>query len=144
MAPKNTDARRVPAERARVYWDKAQDFYKLMRDATQGGNWNGLGLAAVHCAISATDALLVAKVGLRSSSKEHQDAADLLATRVSLPRAAEQSKRLRHILHQKTLVEYVDKPFRREEALELQKQVERYFGWVQSLMSAWSRSQEEP
>lgn len=98
MAPRKTDEKKVPPDRARIYWDKAQDFFRLMRDAAQSGNWNGAGLAAVHCAISATDALLVAKAGRRSSSKAHEDAADLVVAHIRHAQAAEQAKRLRGIL----------------------------------------------
>jgi len=135
MMPRNIDAKKVSPDRARIYWDKARDFFRMMRDAAQAGNWNGTGLAAVHCAISATDALLVAKAGRRSASKAHDDAADLVLTYVRHPQTTEQARRLRGILNQKTMIEYVDKHFHAQSALELQKQVERYVAWVQSLLS---------
>lgn len=126
--------KRVSPDRAPVYWRKAQDFFKLMRDASLAGNWNGAGLAAVHCAISASDALLAAKAGRRSSSKAHEDVADLIAAHVHHPQTADQMRRLRGILEQKNLIEYVDTHLPPERALELQKLVERYVGWVQSLI----------
>ncbi len=135
MTPKGIDAKRVSPRRAPIYWDKAKDFYKLMLDAADKGNWNGAGLAAVHCAISATDALLVARAGRRSSAKAHEDVADLVTAHIRHPQTSEQVKRLRRILNQKNLIEYIDRFFERDEALELQKQAERYFGWVQSLLN---------
>ena len=106
----------------------------MMRDAAAAGNWNRVGLAGL-CAISATDALLVAKAGRRSSSLAHGDAADLLLAHVHDPRTAEQATRLRQILHEKTLIEHVDKFFHQDDALSLQKRVERYSGWAQSLLN---------
>ena len=134
MAPRKIDVKKVSPDRAAVYWDKSRDFFRTMRDAAEAGNWNGAGLAAVHCAISAADALLVAKAGLRSSSQAHEDAADLLSLHVHHPQAADQARRLRRILEEKNLIEYVDKTYRRDDALELQKHVERFTAWVQPLL----------
>ncbi|MFH1724228.1 MAG: HEPN domain-containing protein [Elusimicrobiota bacterium] len=130
MAAKKTDIKKVASDRAGIYWDKAEDFFRTMRDASAAGNWNGAGLAAVHCAISAADAVLVAKAGVRSSSKDHEDAADLIASHVRHPQAKEQARRLRRILQEKNLIEYVDKSYRQDDALELQKHVERFMAWV--------------
>lgn len=132
MAARRTDIKRVSRDRARVYWDKAEDFFRTMRDASAAGNWNGSGLAAVHCAISASDALLVAKAGMRSSSRAHGNVADLMASHVKHPQLQDQVRRLRRLLQAKNLIEYVDKSYRQREALELQKQVERYRSWVHS------------
>ncbi|MBI4064617.1 MAG: hypothetical protein HY401_10015 [Elusimicrobia bacterium] len=135
MAPKKTAYKRIEPGRAEVYWAKAQDFFRAMRDTTAAKNWNGAGLAGVHCAISASDALLVAKAGLRSSSKTHEDVVDLIRHHVRHPQTDEQTKRLGAILAEKNLIEYVDKSYTEKEALTLQKQVERYFGWVQALLN---------
>ncbi len=131
MTAKKIDTKKIASGRAGVYWDKAQDFFRTMRDAAAAGNWNGAGLAAVHCAISAADALLVAKSGMRSSSKDHEDVADLIMSQVRHPRAKEQVRRLRRILQEKNLIEYVDKSYRQADALEIQKRVERFTAWVQ-------------
>lgn len=134
MAARKTNVKGVARERAVIYWDKSQDFFRTMRDAAAAGNWNGAGLAAVHAAISAGDALLVAKAGIRSSSKAHEDAADLIAIHVVDPHATEQVKRFRRILEEKNLIEYVDKSYREADALELLKHVERFTAWVGGLL----------
>ena len=105
-----------------------------MRDSAAAGNWNGAGFAAVHCAISATDALLVAKAGQRSGSKEHGDAAELLLAHIRHAETAEQARRLRQILREKNLIEYLDRSFHQDDALNLQKQAERYIAWAQALL----------
>lgn len=135
MAAKKTNVKGVSRDRAGIYWDKSQDFFRMMRDAAAAGNWNGTGLAAVHSAISAADALLVAKAGLRSSSKEHEDAADLIVLHVADPQAKEQARRFRRILEEKNHIEYVDKSYREADALELLKHVERFTNWVRGLLS---------
>ena len=134
MAARKTNVKGVARERAAVYWDKSQDFFRTMRDAAAAGNWNGAGLAAVHSAISAGDALLVAKAGIRSSSKAHEDAADLIALHVADPQVKEQVRRLRRILEEKNLIEYVDKTYREADALELLKHTERFTAWVRGLL----------
>ncbi len=135
MAPRKASSKRIPPERAGIYWAKAQDFFKMMREAALARNWNGVGLAAVHCAISASDALLVAKAGLRSSSDDHRDAVYLLGGHIRHPEVKEQAGRLDRILAEKNLIECVDKSFSEKEALAIQKQVERYMGWVQTLLA---------
>lgn len=134
MAARKTNVKGVSRDRAGIYWEKSQDFFRTMRDAAAAGNWNGAGLAAVHSAISAADALLVAKGGLRSSSKDHEDAANLVALHVVDPHAKEQARRFRRILEEKNLIEYVDKTYREADALELLKHVERFTGWVRGLL----------
>lgn len=134
MAARKTDVKSVAKDRAAIYWRKSQDFFRTMRDAAATGNWNGAGLAAVHSAISAADALLVAKAGLRSSSMAHEAAADLVALHVADPHVKEQVRRLHRILEDKNLIEYVDKSYREADAIELLKQVERFNGWVQGLL----------
>lgn len=134
MAARKTDVKAVPRDRAGVYWDKSSDFFRTMRDAAAAGNWNGAGLAAVHAAISAADALLVAKAGIRSSSKAHEHAADLVARHVGDPQVKEQVRRFRRILEEKNLIEYVDKTYREADALELLKHVERFTAWVRGLL----------
>lgn len=136
MAPRKTANKRVAPERAGIYWAKAQDFFKLMREAALARNWNGVGLAAVHCAISASDALLVSKAGLRSSAEDHRDAVYLLGGHIRHPEIREQAGRLDRILAEKNLIEYADKAFSEKEAFAIQKQVERYMAWVQTLLTS--------
>jgi len=109
------------------------DFHRTMRDASGAGNWYGVGLAGVHCAISATDSLLVKMAGVRSSSSNHEDAAALLRIHVRDAHTAEQAGRLRRIIGEKNLIEYADKGYGEAEGVELQKQVERYLSWVREI-----------
>ncbi|MBI3297850.1 MAG: hypothetical protein HYZ75_06790 [Elusimicrobia bacterium] len=76
----------------------------------------------------------MAKAGLRSSSKSHEDAADLIALHVNDPQTKEQARRLRRILEEKNLIEYVDKSYREDDAIELLKHVERFTSWVRDLL----------
>ena len=135
MAPRPIKRRLVDRGRWSIYKKKADDFLEAMRDSFLKDNWNASGLAAVHGAISATDALLVKVAGIRSSGESHQDAVSLLKEKVQHPDTASQARRLDHILSQKNLIEYLDREFSREEAFSLQKDVERYYSWVQDILS---------
>lgn len=134
MTPKNIPHKQVARERYGIYWAKAMEFFEAMVDACQKRKWNTAGLAGVHCCICATDALLVKRAGVRSSSKEHQDAVGLLRGRISDPDAVAQARRLGEILSQKNLIEYVDKSYTEKEALELKVKVERYIAWARGLV----------
>lgn len=135
MTPKKIDHKKLDPGRAQIYWAKAQDFFKTMRDAASAGNWNSVGLAAVHCAICASDAILVAKAGMRSTSKSHEDVTHLISQHIRHPEVKEQARRLATILADKNLIEYIDKSYTEKEALTIQKQVERYIFWVQIILN---------
>jgi hypothetical protein len=73
MSPTKIPTKAIDKGKYRLYpstssghrFNKAQDFYRGMRRALDEGNWNSAGLEAVHCAISATDALLAYADGIR-------------------------------------------------------------------------------
>lgn len=127
-------AKKVSRERHAIYWDKAMEFYETMVDASQKGNWNAVGLAGVHCCISATDALLVKHAGIRSASDDHQDAIALLKAKIDDPDTTKQAERLAGILAEKNLIEYVDKSYPSDKAQALKTSVERYMAWIKKLI----------
>ena len=68
MTPKRVPRRAIEKGKYKLYLSKAQDFYRAMERSLNDGNWTAAGLEAVHCAISATDALLAYAGGARSLS----------------------------------------------------------------------------
>jgi hypothetical protein len=134
MAAREGNFKSVSRDRYSVYWDKAEEFFEAMVDAAQKRNWNAVGLAGVHCCISATDALLVRRAGLRSSSDSHQDVLGLLKARIDDPDVSRQAKRLGEILSQKNLIEYIDRSYTEKDALALKTSVERYLDWVRKIL----------
>jgi len=135
MAPRPVKQRSIDRSRSSIYRKKAEDFFESMRDAFAKQNWNAFGLAAVHCAISASDALLVKTAGVRSMSESHHDVAALLKEKIASPETAEQARRLEKILSRKNLIEYQDREFTPDEAYALQKDVERYYSWATDRLS---------
>jgi HEPN domain-containing protein len=134
MTPKKIPSRGIEKGKYRIYLNKAQDFYRAMQRSLKDGNWTSAGLEAVHCAISATDALLAFAGGIRCTSQDHGDAAYLLAQIIRSPEATKQSTHFLHIIEAKNIVEYEDRRFTPKEAEEVAKHVERYFSWVKSFL----------
>lgn len=134
MVPRKLKTRQTDKAKHRIYLNKASDFYETMIDAFEKENWNSVGLAAVHCVISATDALLTYQSGIRSVSQDHREVAQLLRQHISSEGVAENAKRLLKVIGVKNLVEYEARNFTQKEASTTVKDTERYFEWVKSLL----------
>jgi hypothetical protein len=134
MNPKKIPSRAIDRSKYIVYLNKAQDFYQAMRRSMDEENWNSAGLEAVHCAISATDALLAYAGGIRCTSQAHSDAAELVKQTIRSSEAATNSRHFLRIVNMKNLIEYEARNFTQQEAVEIAKHTERYFDWVRSLL----------
>jgi len=132
MSPKKRSTRPVSEQDALSYLKKAEEFYLTMAEAFQKGRWNAAGLAGVHCAISATDAILGKKARVRSSGEGHLEAVQLLKLHIKDPNVGTQSQRLYRVLGEKSSVEYDSREFREAEAAAVVKDVGRYFEWVKT------------
>ncbi|MCL4490101.1 MAG: hypothetical protein M1570_18510 [Chloroflexi bacterium] len=134
MAPKKILSRATAKDKYRIYLGKAKDFNRAMQRSLEEGNWTSVGLEAVHCAISATDALLVYAGGIRCISEDHADAAYLLIQTLHSAEATKNSAHFLRIIEAKNIVEYEDRRFTPKEAQEVAKHLERYFAWVRSYL----------
>lgn len=123
-------ARQVPKAHSANYWRKAQEFRESMNRALAERQANAAALNAIHCAISAADALCVHLAGLRSASKHHGDAVRLVAELFPKGEGRRQADRLGAILAKKNELEYQERLFSLEEASSLVKYTERLFQWV--------------
>ncbi len=115
-----------------TYLKKATEFYDIMLQAKEMGRWNAVGLNAVHCAISSSDAMLVFYADLRFISDDHLLVIDLLSNSVRLPEVKSKCETLRKILAKKSIIEYENRDFTQKEALEILKLTERFYTWVVS------------
>lgn len=134
MAARRNRTRRVERAAATSYLKKAAEFFESMQQALQAGRWNAAGLNAVHCAISACDAVLVYYTEQRSASPDHEVAAYLLSALPKVPDAKQKADTLRRILQEKHVIEYEDRSFTQREAAELVKLTERFFRWAQEIV----------
>lgn len=132
MSAEKISVRRIERSKYTVYLKKAEEFHQTMLQAEKEKRWNAVGLNAVHCAISACDAISVFHLGLRSSSEYHEDAVSLLSSVSNITDAGQKSKTLSNILAKKNLVEYEDRDFLENEARSLVKITTRFFDWVKS------------
>lgn len=114
------------------YLKKAQEYYDTMIYTASQNKWNASSLNAIHCGISAADALLVKFFGIRSISKDHEDVVRLLMEKFGEEHDLQQCGHLAKILSQKSHVEYDDKLFDRKSAGNIIKNAERFFDWVKS------------
>jgi hypothetical protein len=112
-----------------VYLEKASEFDKLMKYAEGRELWNGVGLNAVHCAISACDSLTAFYLGERSKSQRHEDIL-ILIKQIPIKNIDDRMKQLAAVLAMKNLVEYEAREFHKEDAVKIAIQAERFYLWV--------------
>lgn len=113
-----------------VYLKKAKEFYQTMYQAEKTENWNAVGLNGVHCVISLIDAILVKYSGVRSTEKDHMAVVDLLATSLNIDDISQKSQTARRVIAKKNLVEYEARSFIKSEAIDMIKQVQRFYDWA--------------
>ena len=130
MVAKKIKTKAIERREYKTYLKKASEFYDMMLQAKKRGKWNAVGLNAVHCAISSSDAMLVFYAGIRSISNDHLAVIDLLSNSIKLPDVKSKRETLRKILVQKSIIEYEDRDFTQKEALEILKLTERFYSWV--------------
>lgn len=119
--------------KAKIYARKADQFARLMDDAASRGDWNAVGLAAVHAVISAADALTTAKLGVRSRAVDHEEVVKLIRTLPSRDAAARADQALA-VLGVKNQVEYEARDFEEAEAKATMKQVDRFLRWAREAL----------
>lgn len=132
MTPKQFKARSVSRERHATYLRKAAEFLRASDSALSVGDWNAVGLNAVHSAISAADALLVYYGGIRSSGDSHHDVAGLLRLHVKDPQLGSKLLTFSKVLDYKHLAAYEDRSLTEAEARDAEKLSRRFLDWARS------------
>jgi len=130
--PKEPQTKRTDKSKAGTFWDRARQCAAAMNDALQRGHWEAAGINAVHCAISANDAVLVALRGIKPASKDHKDAARILQSQFKEEDAQSAAKRLGTIISKKSRVEYERKRLTEKEAREIVLNAQKFFEWAKS------------
>lgn len=135
MTPKKFKTRSVSRERFGSYLKKAQEFLRAAEAALQRGDWDAVGLNAVHSAISAADALLVNYGGVRSASDSHHDVAGLLEQHVKDEQIGSKTRTLSKILTYKNVSAYEDREVTEAEARDAGKLARRFLEWAESRLT---------
>lgn len=104
--------------RARVYVEKARRFADAADLGMRHGQWDPAVSAASHALISAVDAVCVRRLGRRSASDDHAEAAALLGEVPGLPADQRRTvvKHLTAVLALKHGAEYEDRLVEEAEA----------------------------
>jgi HEPN domain-containing protein len=104
-----------------------------MDHAFETAEWNSCVINAIHCAISAADALCVYKKGLRSAGDSHADA---IAFFMSIdPNDSEIKRCAQHfsaLIGIKSAAEYGDRLLNKNDAEIAKKHASRFFDFVKS------------
>lgn len=124
-----TKVRKVDKDLYRIYLDKADEFFKIMKYAQSQSLWSAAALNGIHCAISLCDALTSFYLRERSASTRHEDVVILLG-KTGIKNIDSKIKQILSILSVKNLVEYEAREFRKNDALKIAVQVERLHTWV--------------
>jgi len=98
--------------------------------------WNAAVINAVHCGISACDALTVFVLGGRHAGERHEDAISLFQT-VGLPKdvLTAKSRQLSRLHGIKNAAEYEERLMNENDAREAVRDAERFSGWVKEYLS---------
>lgn len=111
------------------YWNKAEEFYEVMEYAYKNRMWTAVGLNAVHCVISACDALLVRSQGIRAAEDDHTRTLGLLVSAPIVGIEA-QAAAVRRIIAKKNIIAYESKELRESDASDIFKQAQRFYRWA--------------
>jgi HEPN domain-containing protein len=122
---------RLPKEKAWIYLQKAEDFGVAMRASLEECAWHGATVTAVHCVISACDAVCVHALGERSRGESH-DQLTLLLKRVGV--AVEQIRQVAAVLQMKNVAEYDARVILPDAARDAVKRAERVLGWARATL----------
>ena len=117
------------------YLQKAQEYYDAMNREFSERRFNSCTLCAIHCGISAADAVTIFFKGVRHAGERHEDVIQLIET-LGLDREVIQkkSRQLINLLQVKNQVEYEEKLTTEKGAQIAMKEVERFMGWVKEIL----------
>lgn len=126
-------SRSVDRHKYNNYLIKADEFFDMMNESFAKRKFNAAVLNAVHCAMSAADALTVFYKGVRHAGERHEDVVALLNT-LGLADMQSKNRQLLDLLRIKNSAEYEEKLMTEANALDSIKNAERFFKWVRNLL----------
>lgn len=120
----------------RNYLKKAEECFSAMESEFAKRNFNSCVLCAIHCCISAADALTIFFKGVRHAGEKHEDVIALLET-LDIDRGELRNKvrQLINLLDVKNMVEYEEKLTTENGALVAIKSAERFFNWAKEMLA---------
>ena len=128
--------RHVDKSNFKNYLKKAEECFSAASECLRTKRWNAAVINAIHCGISACDALTVFMLGVRHAGERHEDAISLLQT-VNLPNnvLTTKSKQLSRLLEIKNAAEYEERLMNENDAKEAVRDTERFLNWVKEFLN---------
>ncbi len=117
-----------------VYLNKAENYYRSMKESLRASRWNSAGLDAIHTSLYYCDALLIYFYGLKSAFPQHENITRLLMANVKRADVDENVFYLRSILNLKNIVESEDRAITRSEAIFAAEKAEKIAEWCKSII----------
>jgi tetratricopeptide (TPR) repeat protein len=117
-----------------LMYNKAQAYYKTMKESLLASRWNSAGLNAIQVALMYCDALLIYNAGVKSAYPLHENLSRLLRAHIKRADTEEALARVRAILNVKELIEGEERPMSRKEALFLSDHAEKIIEWCQAML----------
>lgn len=115
------------------YLKKAEEYFSAMHNEFNKGNFDSCVLCAIHCCISAADALTIFFKGIRHAEERHENAVKLLST-LTLGNIQNKIRQFLNVLTAKNAVEYEEKLTTENGALTAMQNTERFFNWVKETL----------
>lgn len=127
--------RSVDRRAHRNYLLKAEEHRQAMEDCYERKLWNACVVNAIHCVISASDALTVYYLGFRNAGERHTDVVSLLQ-RIGIDPKELSPKltQLTSLLSIKNLAEYEERLMDEADATDSKKACERFHSWAKGKM----------
>ena len=130
---KMNDVVNVVRSEARTALTKSLEFSEAAQAEAAAKRWNAAGLAAIHSAISAADAAMIAAAGMRSTSQDHGALIPLLEAQIPEFKAL-QRRQLGGLLKKKNQVAYERRLLSDVEAKLLVDQAMRFTRWANGVV----------
>ncbi len=112
------------------YFQKAQECLQAAQNSFNDNQWNAAAINAIHCCISACDAMCVYYLGKRHAGENHNEAAKLFQSIKNNEGMRTNTNRIMKVLRAKNMAEYEERLVRKSEAQSILKDCERFFEYV--------------
>lgn len=120
---------RLPKEAYQTYLSKADEALRSMRADLAAERFNSVGVQAIQTVISASDAVTVFHLGVRSTGRDHREVLDLLR-RVAAEDLDLFRRHVSIVLDVKNMVQYEPGALEPKVARRIALQAERVLEWA--------------
>ena len=117
------------------YLKRAKECFHASQISLGSQEWNASAINAIHCCISACDAMCVYFLGKRHSGESHNDAAALFKTIKNTEEFKMNTNRIVRVLRMKNMAEYEERLVNKGEAEKIFKDCERFLLFVEGKLS---------